>query len=119
MKIMKNVNYLNYIPKRSEFTSYEVNEKGNGVVKIENRGFYNVLARKLFKRPRYTDIELEEYGTFIWKYIDGKNTIYDIAMKVKDNFGGRAEPLYERICKYFRIMTDNKLIILENNLDKK
>lgn len=119
MKIRKNANYLNYIPKRSEFTSYEVNEKGNGVVKIENRGFYNVLARKLFKRPRYTDVELEEFGTFIWKYIDGENTIYDIAMKVKDNFGESAEPLHERICEYFSIMADNNLINLENNLNKK
>ena len=119
MRVNKDFNYLDYVPRKIENIEYSVNESGNGVLRIENTGFYNVLARKLFKRPKYSNIELEEYGTFIWEFIDGKNTIYDISLKVKNNFGEKAEPLYERICKYFSIMADNKLVILENNLNKK
>ncbi len=113
MKANKGFNYLDYVPVKSKYVSYSVNDAGLGMVQIENVGFYNRLAQKLFKRPRYSNIELEEYGTFIWAYIDGINTIYDIALKVKEEFGEMAEPLFDRICQYFSIMSDNGLIILE------
>ena len=103
------------MPRKSENVSYSLNEEGKGIVTLENVGFYNRLAQKIFKRPKYSNIELEEYGTFIWQYIDGEKDIYDIALKVKENFGVEAEPLYERICKYFRILSDNSIV----KLDKK
>ena len=113
MKTNKGFNYLDYVPRKSDNAIYSLNDEGKGIVKLKNVGFYNRLAQKLFKRPEYSNIELEEYGTFIWQYIDGEKTIYDIALKVKDNFGEKAEPLYDRICKYFRIMSDNGLVKLE------
>ena len=119
MKVNKDFNYLDYVPRKSEYTTYSVNDNGMGVVRIENTGFYNKIAQLVFRRPRYSNIELEEYGTFIWEYIDGSNSIYDIALKVKEKFGESAEPLYERICKYFSIMADNKLVILDNKTMKK
>lgn len=114
----KDFNYLDYIPKKSKFTSSFYNDEGKFIVKLENVGFYNKLAQVIFKRPRFTDIELEEYGTFIWEYIDGENTIYDIALKVKEKFGDKAEPLYDRICQYFVVMADNKLVVLEKDIRK-
>lgn len=108
----KKFNYLDYVPRKNELNSYFVNEKGKGVVKVANVGFYNRLTQLIFKKPKYSNIELEEYGTFIWKYIDGERSIYDIALKVREEFGEASEPVYERICQYFRIMADNRLVFL-------
>ncbi len=119
MKKNKDFNYLDYVPRKNEMNSYSINEDGLGVIGVVNVGFYNRLAQILFKRPRYSNIELERYGTFIWPYIDGENSIYDIALKVRDEFGERAEPVYDRICQYFSIMVDNGLVFLDNKTMKK
>ena len=67
---------------------------------MENKGFYNWLAQKLFKRPRFSYIDLDEFGSFVWKQMDGKRTIY----------GDRAEPVVERLVKYFQILYRNHFI---------
>ena len=115
----KDFNYLDYVPRKNELNSYSINEQGNGVVRVANVGFYNKIAQVIFRKPKFSNIELEEYGTFIWEYIDGKNTIYDIALKVKGKFGENAEPLYDRICQYFSIMADNRLVFLDKKTMKK
>ncbi len=112
MKRNKDINYLDLIPEKSRYTSSYTGEDGKFYVRFRNTGFYNRLAQLLFKRPQYTNIEMEKYGTFIWQYIDGENSVYDIALKVKERFGEEAEPLFDRICRYFAIMADNKLVIL-------
>lgn len=113
MRNRRKVNYLDFVPRKNMNNSSFTNEKGNCVIKIENVGAFNKMAQIILKKPRYSYIELEEFGTYIWEYIDGKNTIYDIAQKVSERFGKDAEPLYERICKYFTAMENVKLIVLE------
>ena len=41
--------------------------------------------------------------------LSGKN-IYEIGQKVKEHFGKEAEPLYERLTTFFRILAENKYI---------
>lgn len=109
-KNRKNINYLDLIPLKKEGIGCEINENNRVVLRVENKGFFNKLAQVAFSKPRFSNIELEEYGSFIWEYIDGKNSVYDIAKKVEEKFGEDAFPLYERICKYFGIMEENGLI---------
>ena len=73
---MKKENYIDNIPKINK--KWEILEDGIVEVTIENKGFYNTLAQKLFKKPRYSFIKLDEYGSCVWKQIDGKKTIYEI-----------------------------------------
>lgn len=73
-------------------------------------GFYNRLAQKLFHTPPYSDIDLDTFGSFVWKQIDGGRTVYDIAMLVKAEFGQKAEPLYPRLVTYFRTLRNNRFV---------
>ncbi|MCI5597123.1 MAG: PqqD family peptide modification chaperone [Lachnospiraceae bacterium] len=109
MSEKKKENYLDYVPVCAP--GYEWSEeKGVVVIKVENKGFYNWVAQKLFKRPRFSYISLDEFGSFVWKQMDGTKTIYEIAGKVKEEFGEKAEPLYERISQYFQILYRNHYI---------
>ena len=53
-------------------------------------------------------------GSFIWSLIDGEKTVYDIGEAVKEHFGDECEPLYERLVKYFEILSGYGFINWKN-----
>lgn len=95
-------NYLDFVPVHHEQYSYTTTDDGAVTVYVENKGIFNKIAQVIFKKPKVSQIHLDEMGNFIWPLINGKNTVYDIAMNVKEQFGDKAEPLYNRIVQYMR-----------------
>ncbi len=99
----KNENYLNRRPKRNEILSWSVSDN-QVTIKIENRGLLKRITQILFKKPKISYIHLDEIGSFVWPIIDGEKDIIEIGATVKAKFGEDAEPLYERLAKYFQIL---------------
>ena len=64
------------------------------------------------KKPRYTQIHLDEMGNYIWPLMDGKNDIIAIASAVKEHYGQKAEPLYPRMAQYFQTLASYEFVIL-------
>lgn len=95
-------NYLDYIPEPDDTCRYKISEEGRVTIFVENRGVFHWIAQRLFHRPRISQIHLDEMGNFIWPLMDGKRTIQDIALLVKEEFGEKAEPLYNRLVQYMR-----------------
>lgn len=110
-KDKKQENYLDYIPMKNPNYNWREDEKGRVIVEVVRKGFYDKIAQKFFKVPSKSDIELDEYGSFVWKYIDGTNTIFNISNEVHNQFGEKAEPLLNRLVKYFQILKDHKFIL--------
>lgn len=101
---MKNSkNFLENKPKKNPNINWTL-EGGKVTLEIENKGFFNTLAQKLFKKPRISYIHLDETGSFIWPLIDGETDITDLGKQLKEHFGEKAEPLYERLSKYIKIL---------------
>ena len=86
-------NFLDYIPKHNSLFEYHENEAGNIEVKVHNKGIFNKIAQVVAKRPKYSNIELDAFGSFIWRQMDGCRSIYEIGELVKAEFGDKAEPL--------------------------
>ncbi|MBE5945958.1 MAG: PqqD family protein [Lachnospiraceae bacterium] len=105
-------NYLDYIPKHNESLKWEKDEDGRVTLFVENKGFFNKLAQLLAKKPKISQIHLDEMGDFIWPIIDGKKSIYDISLLVKEEFGDKAEPLYNRLVQYMRNLESYDFIML-------
>lgn len=103
-------NYLDKIPLRNELFSWSADENGAVTLDIENKGIVNRIAQKLLKKPRISHVHLDEMGSFIWPLIDGEKSIADIGIPVKEHFGEKAEPLYERLAKYFQILESYSFI---------
>ena len=97
-------NYLERIPKKPDGLDWNLDEKGIVTLNIENKGVFNRLAQKLFKKPRVSYIHLDEMGSFVWPLIDGEREILDIGEEVEEHFGDAAAPVYERLAKYFQIL---------------
>lgn len=105
------VNYLDYIPKHNSLFPCSKNEQGNIEIARKNKGLFNRIAQLLFKKPKVSYIELDEFGSFVWEQIDGERSIYEIGKLVKEHFGDKAEPLYERLAKFFYTLRNNKFIL--------
>ena len=100
----KQVNYLDLIPKRAEELHWHMDEKQCVVLEVENKGIFNRIAQKCFRKPRITQVHLDANGSFLWPLIDGERTVMELAALQKEEFGEAAEPLYPRIVKYFQIL---------------
>ena len=92
-KEVLDINYLDLIPVRAEELQWFTDRRDRIVLKVENTGLFNKIAQKVFNKPQFTKVHLDQQGTFIWPLIDGERTVADIAALVKDEFGEAAEPL--------------------------
>ncbi len=102
----KNVINKNYLEKRPVISETIGWDTSNGIVtiNIENKGIFNKLAQKFLKKPKTSYVHLDEFGSCIWQLIDGERDIIKIGELFKEKFGDKAEPLYERLSKYFQIL---------------
>ncbi len=103
-KIVIPENYLERIPARADSIEWKVSSEGMVTLQIENTGWANRLAQKVFGRPKYSFIHLDEMGSFLWPLLDGQKDITALGILVEEKFGDAAHPLYERLAQYFRIL---------------
>ena len=94
-------NYLEKVPVISLHLKWSQSEDGRVTLEIENTGFFNKVAQKFFRKPEISYVHLDEMGSFVWPLIDGETNILNLANDVKSKFGEAAEPLYERLAKFF------------------
>lgn len=102
-------NYLDYIPVKNPEIEYEVSEEGIVTVLIEWKGFYHKIAQRFFRRPKVSDIKLDEYGSFVWLTIDDTMDVHALSQKLDERFPGMEKSL-SRLIKFLEIMRDNHLI---------
>lgn len=106
-------NYLEKIPARREDIGWSADDKGIVTLEIENKGVFNRIAQKLFKKPKVSYIHLDENGSFAWLQTDGEKDILKIGEAVHERFGEKAEPLYPRLAKFFQILESYSFINLK------
>ena len=109
-----NENYLEKIPVRNKNITWKQDDENKVTLEIENTGFFNTVAQKFFRKPRISYVHLDENGSFLWPLLDGEKTILELGVLVKEHFGEKAEPLYERLAKYFQILESYKFVEFRN-----
>ena len=109
-----NENYLEKIPVRNKNITWKQDDENKVTLEIENTGFFNTVAQKFFRKPRISYVHLDENGSFLWPLLDGEKTILELGVLLKEHFGEKAEPLYERLAKYFQILESYKFVEFRN-----
>lgn len=109
-KEMISSNYLEKIPVRPARIRWSADEEGIVTLDIENTGLFNRIAQKLLHKPKVSHIHLDEMGSFVWPLIDGEKDIVALGKLVEEHFGEKANPLYERLAKYFQILESYEFI---------
>lgn len=103
-RIVISQNYLLRIPARLPSLNWSTDDEGMVTLEVENTGWVNRIAQKLFGRPRISYIHLDKLGSFIWPLLDGEKNITELGRLVEAEFGEEAHPLYERLARYFQIL---------------
>lgn len=107
-----NDNLLDRIPEFAGNVRLAEAENGLSRLDVFHNGWADKIAQRVFNKTAVTHISLDRFGSFVCCLIDGKRSIYDIGIYVKEEFGEEAEPLYERLTVYFRTLQNNGLIKL-------
>ena len=114
MKKNKNFdNFLDAVPVKNPEINFTKDDNDIVTLEIENKGLMNRVFQKLLKKPKITYIHMEELGSFVWQIIDGESDITALGKKVEEHFGDKANPLYERLSQYIKILESYNFITLK------
>ena len=97
-------NFLEQIPLHKEGLKWSFDDKNLVVLEVENKGFANRIAQLIIRKPKISYIHLDENGSFIWPLIDGERNLVAIGKEVEAHFGEAANPLYERLAQFFKVL---------------
>ncbi len=111
-------NYFESVPVRSEDRPWRVTEDGMVEVDVENKGFYNTIAQKLFRKPRISHIALDAHGSAIWQNIDGKNTVMDIIKIMERDFPNDDGRMLDRVVTFLATLQTNGFITVPKTKKK-
>ena len=92
-------NYLDFIPVKNPDIEYETDENGIVTVFIEWKGFYHKIAQKIFRRPRVSDIKMD----------NDEKDVHQLSKEMESEFP-KMEKSLSRLIKFLEIMKDNNLI---------
>ncbi|MGN0243352.1 MAG: PqqD family protein [Lachnospiraceae bacterium] len=107
-KLAKNYMDVVFVPHPSR----DWREKKNGRIEVdmENKGFFHMIAQKFFHRPRISHIALDQYGSAVWKCLDGTHTVMDIVEAMKEQFPDEQERMLDRVVTFMGILQANHFI---------
>jgi hypothetical protein len=121
-KNKENPNLLDMIPVRNCKWTRQKDDKTR--VRILKPRFKSQLGARFGKKlsvKESINVNLDDYGTAVWRIIDGKQTVREIADILKTQFGDEVEPLYPRLGEFIRILESNDFITFEqtSSIEKK
>jgi len=99
-------NFVDYVFRKNPELEWKEDEKGLVILMRPNKGLTNRIFQKLFHKPKISQIHMEEMGSFIWKQLDGEKSVLALGEQVREHFGEKAEPLYERLSVYVKMLED-------------
>ena len=108
-KILKNVNYLDLTPVRTKHHTIGSDDK---VVVIIPKFTNKFIVKKIVPIMKHQDMKLnlDELGSAVWLFIDGKKKVKEIALELSQKFGDKIQPVDERLTKFLTQLYEQRLI---------
>ncbi|MHC1706149.1 MAG: PqqD family protein [Bacteroidales bacterium] len=110
-KKTKTVNYLTLIP--SPLIGHEINPDGLATILIprfKSKFWGKYLMTKTTKK--YIRLNLDEYGSSTWLFMDGKRTVGEICDLLVIQYGEKIQPVDQRVTKFLTDLFLNEFIAL-------
>lgn len=75
------------------------------------KGIFAKWLQPRLKKP-YIKVSLDEFGSFIWRRIDGRTCFSEMTKFMEEKFGERISPSEERLQKFLLILQQNGFVEL-------
>ncbi|MDD7402674.1 MAG: PqqD family protein [Butyribacter sp.] len=103
-------NYMDIILVPQPELKWTTRKDGMVVLDMVNKGFFHKIAQTFFHRPRVSHIALDNYGTSVWKALDGKNTVYDVVCQMKELFPEEQDRMLDRVITFLHTLQENHFV---------
>lgn len=113
-----NVNLLELTPVAKY--SHQVNS--DGLIDVLVPRFKGSIMQKFVpkSKSKFIRANLDVIGTEVWRLIDGKRKVSDIAIAIDEKLGEKVQPVYDRLNVFLTQLHNNGFIyFLELNKEKK
>lgn len=101
------------IPISQKKVTWRANSEGIVKLTIWRNGLVEKFLCQTMNLPLKFDVDLDEFGSFIWQNMDGKHSLMEIITLTKEKFGKKAEPVYKRTLVFAKQLLNNRLIKLQ------
>lgn len=115
-KIDKNYLDIVFIPNPER--KWSEREDGMVVIDMVNKGFFHSIAQKFFHKPRVSHIALDQYGTTLWKALDGNRNLFDVIHVMEEVFPDEKDRMLDRVVTFAHTLQVNHFIC-ENSIPPK
>ncbi|MGH4137645.1 PqqD family protein [Clostridium sp.] len=96
-------NFMLYKPLR-KIEEWEANDEKVKLFFHHNKPVEKFM-KWLIKKPKVTDLELDEMGSMVWQMSDGTNTVYDIALAMMEKFHDTEQNTIDRLIMFVRYLS--------------
>lgn len=106
-----NRNYLDTVLEHNPELKWKERKDGIVVIDMVNKGFFHTIAQKFFRRPKVSHIALDKYGTSVWKALDGKRTVFDVANEMKSQYPEDEDLMLNRVVTFTHTLQVNHFVV--------
>lgn len=106
--------YLDLIPVIRNDHSWITDDEGRVVISTKRKGFAHKMGFKDSGKMKQEELALDEYGSIVWRKINGQKSIRDIAEEIVKELGEEREFAKKRAAMFFKMLKMQGLILYMN-----
>ncbi|MFC1569090.1 PqqD family protein [bacterium] len=110
-------NLLDLTPRRLVEWETSSENRTDLIVPKFKRSLFIKMIERLGKSP-VVQIHLDDFGSHVWQYCDGKHTVYEIGQELRSKYGESVEPVFDRLSGFIRLLVHYKYITLSSDIQK-
>ncbi len=103
------LNFYELVPRQKRLFE----ERGDGTVDILLPRYGNSAINRVFKQflnQKPVHLHLDDVGASVWRLCDGRRSVREIGATLHERFGGRIEPVYDRLGTFLEQMRKGGMI---------
>ncbi|MDL2252867.1 PqqD family protein [Ruminococcaceae bacterium OttesenSCG-928-I18] len=110
IRIKSGKNLMDFVPRHNPRFPVESGKEGKICILVPRDNPIEKIVRVFRKTPDYLRVDLDDYGSFVWRCIDGQRDIHEIGNLLLAEYGESIEPVYERLGQFMNLLKNNKFI---------
>ena len=81
------------------------------IIRPQNHWIQRTLRKLHVKIPQTTTLTLDDYGSFVFRHVNGQRSVYQIGQALAGQFAEAGDYLYERLLVYLNHLEQTEHLI--------